>query len=129
QDPEHWKSTRAQLFSLWLEQAPPAIADYVHRTMGDYGFPMWARAGREIGAAYAREGNPLNALSALEPPTLTLHLYALPRDEAFREQQEAFGKSHPWFRSQRLEGRTHFPPLETPEAVSAAIEEFLAVPA
>jgi pimeloyl-ACP methyl ester carboxylesterase len=126
QDPEHWKSTRAQLFSLWLLDADRSISDYVHRTMGDYAFGMWARAGREIAAAYARETSPMTALAALEPPTPTLHLHALPKDEAFREAQEAFGKSHPWFRSRRLEGKTHFPALETPEAVAAAIEEFLA---
>lgn len=125
QEPEHWKSTRAQLFSLWLLEADRAIADHVHRTMGDYGYGMWARAGREIAAAYARETSPLTALAALDPPTPTLHLFALPKDEAYREAQEEFGKSHPWFRSRRLEGKTHFPPLETPDAVASAIEEFL----
>ncbi|HTO88636.1 MAG TPA: alpha/beta hydrolase [Thermoanaerobaculia bacterium] len=126
QDPEHWKSTRAQLFSLWLLEAGRPITDYVHRTLGDYSFGMWARAGREIAAAYAREGNPLNALAALDPPTPSLHLYALPKDEAYRSAQEAFTQTHPWFQSRRLDGKTHFPPLETPEAVAAAIEEFLA---
>jgi pimeloyl-ACP methyl ester carboxylesterase len=125
QDPEHWKSTRAQLFSLWLADADPSITAHVHRTMGDYSPGMWARAGREIAAAYAREGSPLLALSALDPPTPTLHLYALPKDEAYREAQESFAKGHPWFRARRLDGKTHFPPLETPDTVAAAIEEFL----
>ncbi len=125
QDPEHWKSARAELFSLWLADADPSITAHVRRTMGDYGPGMWARAGREIAEAYAREGSPLRALSALDSPTPTLHLYALPKDEAYREAQESFAKRHPWFHVRRLGGKTHFPPLETPDAVAAAIEEFL----
>jgi len=128
QDPERWKSTRAQLFAVWLLEADRAISAHVQRTMGDFSFGMWGRAGREIAAAYARETSPLTALSALEPPTPTLHLYAIPKDEAYREAQEAFGKSHPWYHSRRLEGKTHFPALETPDAVASAIEEFLAAP-
>jgi len=129
QDPERWKSARAQLFALWRADADTSIAAHIHRTMGDFGSGMWARAGREIAAAYAREGSPLRALSALDPSTPTLHLYSLPKDEAYREAQEFFAKSHPWFRARRLDGKTHFPALETPDAVAAAIEEFLAAEA
>ena len=128
QDPERWKSTRARLFSMWLEHADPQIAAQVRRTMENHGFGMWARAGREIAAAYAREGSPLEALSAIEPPPPTLHLYALPKDEEYRTAQEAFSRKHPWFHFRRLDGISHFPPLETPEAVAAAIEEFLEGP-
>jgi pimeloyl-ACP methyl ester carboxylesterase len=126
QVPERWKSARAQLLTLWLSDADPEIAKQIQRTMSDYGPGMWARAAREIAAAYAREGNPLRALSALDPPTPTLHLYALPKDERYWADQAFFAKRHPWFRARRLGGKTHFPALETPEAVVSAIEEFLA---
>lgn len=125
QDPERWKSTRAKLFALWNEQADPTISRQVNRTMGDHGFGMWARSAREIAAAYAREGSPLAALTALDPPVPTLHLYALPKDEEFRKAQEDFSKRSPWFTSKRLDGKTHFPPLETPEPVAAAMEPFV----
>jgi pimeloyl-ACP methyl ester carboxylesterase len=125
QDPEHWKSTRAQLFSLWLGGADPRIVDHARRTMSDHGFGMWGRAGREIAAAYSREGNPSNALAALEPPTPTLHLFPASAGEASRDAQEAFRRRHPWFFPQELPGKTHFPPLENPAAVASAIEDFL----
>ncbi len=125
QDADRWKSTRAKLFADWLEDAEPFISQHVNRTMGDFSFGMWARAGREVAAAYAREGSPLDALSALDPPTPALHLYALPKEEEFQAAQERFSKKHPWFASKRLDGKTHFPPLETPEAVAAAIEDFV----
>jgi pimeloyl-ACP methyl ester carboxylesterase len=126
QDPERWKSTRAKLFAMWGERADRAIAQHVNRTMGDYGFGMWARSGREIAAAYSREGSPLAALALLDPPTPTLHLGASTGDAAALEAEADFALEHLWFSAKRLEGKTHFPALETPEAVASAIDEFVA---
>ena len=125
QDPERWRSSRAQLFTIWLAAAAPNLRDTVVRTMSDYAYGMWARAGREIAAAYARERSPSAALAALDPPTRSLHLYATPADPAYLAAQQEFARTHPWFRVRRLSGKTHFPPLETPEEVAAAIDEFL----
>jgi pimeloyl-ACP methyl ester carboxylesterase len=126
QDPERWKSTRAQLFALWLGGADPKVAAHVRRTMGDQGFGMWARSAREISAAYAREGNPCQALAALEPATPTLHLFPASAGEAARDAQDVFRRRNKWFFPRELPGRTHFPALEAPAAVASAIEDFLA---
>ena len=125
QDPERWRSARAQLFSSWLPADAPRVRDAVFRTMSDYAHGMWAREGREVAAAYARERAPIAALAALAPPTPALHLFAIPRDDAFLAEQDALARKYPWFSARRLPGRTHFPPLETPQALAAAIEEFV----
>ena len=124
QDPERWKSTRAKLFTAWLGTAQGDVPQHVHRAMGDFGFGMWARAGREISAAYVREGSPLAALAAFDPPTPTLHL-SMSRDEDARRAQEDFARKHPWFSARFLEGRTHFPALEVPDVLAAEIEAFV----
>ena len=54
----------------------PGVADFIRNDMGSYGTEMWARAGREIGAAYAREGNPLKALAALPSPPFPADPYS-----------------------------------------------------
>ena len=101
------------------------ILDFIRNDMGSYGTDMWARAGREIGAAYAREGNPLEALAALRPPPAVLHLYAVPKDEGYLAAQQGFAKDHPWFQVRRLDTLTHFPTLESPQTVAAAVDSFL----
>src|SRR5690348_9082873 len=76
QDPARWRQTREQLFGMWLQGlAIPGLSDYVLGDMGSYPFGMWARAGREIGAAYAKAGTPLSALAEFDPPVPVLHLY------------------------------------------------------
>ena len=92
--------------------------------MGSYGYEMWSRAGREIGAEYARYHTPLRAMSELENPPPVLHLFSIPKDQAFLTEQQDFAKNHPWFRVRRLDGKTHFPSLECPEIVAAAIRDF-----
>lgn len=124
QDPERWRPTREQLFALWLESAPAAVADQVRREMGRYGFEMWSRAGRAIAAAYERHGDPLRALLALNPPPV-LHLYAQPPAPEYLAAQQEFAQRHPWFSVRRLEAVSHFPALEVPDAVAEAVERFL----
>ena len=81
QDPAQWHETRDQLFSMWLQGLDIlALTRYVREDMGSYPFEMWARAGREISAAYAKSGIPLQALASLDPPVPVLHLYAQPED-------------------------------------------------
>jgi pimeloyl-ACP methyl ester carboxylesterase len=75
QDPARWRQTREQLFSMWLQGLDiPALRHYVREDMGSYPFDMWARAGREISAAQAKAGGPLQALARLDPPVPVLHL-------------------------------------------------------
>src|SRR5438067_13606462 len=101
------------------------VAHFVRQEMGTYGFAMWARAGREILAAYTRAGSPLKALAELSPPVPTLHLYSQPADPGYLAAQEAFAAEHPWFHVRRLPARSHFPMLEVPEMVATEIEQFV----
>ena len=85
-----------------------------------------ARAGREISAAYARAGSPLQALAKLEPPVAVLHLYAQPDDPGILAAQQSFGVAHPWFQVSKMQARSHYPMYEVPDEMAAAIERFLA---
>ena len=127
QDPAQWQQTREQLFSMWLHgPSIPALTDYVREDMGSYPFEMWARAGREISAAYEKAGSPLQALASLAPEMPVLHLYAQPADPEYLAAQRSFSAVHPWFQASRLEARSHFPMYEVPDRMALAIERFVA---
>ncbi len=123
-DQDRWQPTRDHLFALWLTGAPTSVKDQIRREMGAYGFDMWARAAREIAAAYARHGSPLRTLGSM-PPTPVLHVYAQPPDPAYLAAQEEFARRHPWFTVRRLTASSHFPMLEVPEVAAAAVQAFL----
>ncbi len=126
QDPARWQEARDRVFATWLEGVTNSeVVRFVHEVMGSYGFEMWARAAREITAAYARYGTPLKALAALDPPVPTLHLYGQPPDPGYLAAQEEFAAQHPWFQVRRLEVRSHFPTIEAPAEVAEAIESFV----
>jgi pimeloyl-ACP methyl ester carboxylesterase len=126
QDPAQWEPARQQLFSLWLEGVDhPEVIRFVREEMGAYGFAMWARAGREISAAYAQAGSPLKALAELSSPVPTLHLYSQPADPGYLAAQQAFAAKYPWFQVRKLPAKSHFPTLEVPEMVAAEIEHFV----
>jgi pimeloyl-ACP methyl ester carboxylesterase len=125
QDRERWLATRSELFRTWSPGPEETqVTRHVREEMGSYGFEMWSRAAREIAAAYARHRSPLEALKALDEPVPTLHLYSQPRDAATLEAQRAFARANDWFHVQRLDGTTHFPALELPDAVADAVLEF-----
>lgn len=120
-------AVRDQLFAMWTEGVAHAeVQRFVREDMGAYPPEMWARAAREIAGAYARERNPLRALSALATPPQVLHLFAQPADPAYLAAQESFAAEHAWFAVRRLEGRSHFPTIEVPDQVRDHIESFMA---
>lgn len=124
--PARWRETVDRIFDLWLAGTTrPDVERFVRGEMGAYGFEMWARAAREIEAAYDREGSPLEALARLQPPVETLHLYATPADPAFLAAQEEFAAAHPWFRVLRLDAHGHFPMFEAAEAMAEVVERFV----
>jgi len=126
QDGAQWQLVRDKLFAMWLEGVDDAgVARFVREDMGSYGFDMWARAGREIAAAYARARSPLEALAQLSPPPPTLHVYAQPADPAFLAAQRQFSATHPWFEVEHIDARSHFPTLEAPDQVIACVERFV----
>ncbi|WP_224368821.1 alpha/beta fold hydrolase [Hyalangium versicolor] len=121
-----WRDSRDALFGMWLQGVDsPEILRFIREDMGSFGGEMWRRAAREISSAYAREGYPLRALSALVPPVPTVHLYSQPEDPGYLMAQQSFASDHPWFQVVKLEARSHFPTLEVPEAVVEHIERFL----
>ncbi len=125
QSQESWRGAVDRMFALWLHGVTnPELTRYVRGVMGAYGYAMWARAAREIGAAYGREKSPLQALSGLRPPMPVLHLYAQPEDTRYLAAQHAFAAEHPWFQVRKLAARSHFPMFEVPEEMATAIEEF-----
>jgi pimeloyl-ACP methyl ester carboxylesterase len=128
-DPAQAFAVRDQLFAMWTSGVDHAsVHRFVRDDMGAYPAEMWARAGREIGAAYEREGSPLRALAALEPPVPVLHAYAQPDDPAYLEAQRAFATEHPWFSVHKLDARSHFPTIEVADQVADVVEQFVIRP-
>jgi pimeloyl-ACP methyl ester carboxylesterase len=124
QDRARWEAVRGELFRSWVTDLDlPALYAHIGE-MAEYGFDTWARAAQEIAARFAAEGSPAAALEGLEPPCPTLHVYAQPPDDDVLGPQEAYARTHPWFRVHRLEARTHFPMFEIPERLAAVIEDF-----
>lgn len=125
QVPERQKKTIDEIFSLWLHGVDqPRLTQFVRQQMGSFGFEMWARAAREISAAYRRAGSPLHALAALRPPVPALHLYAQPDDAGYLQAQQSFAAEHPWFHVQKLHAQSHFPMFEVAGDMAMAIERF-----
>jgi len=118
--------TRELLYSMWLHNTDNRkVVRLVRETMSDHGFEMWSRGAREVAAAYLREGSPLRAFAALDPPVPALHMYAQPTDPAFLQDQQHFAESHPWYSVRKLQARSHFPMLEVPREMAASIEAFV----
>jgi len=127
QSASRWQETIERIFSVWLGDVDlSSLGRFVRQEMGSYGFEMWARAAREISGAYAEMGTPLQILARLIPPVAIMHLYAQPDDPGYLAAQEFFANSHPWFKVQRLNARSHFPMFEVPVEMATAIEEFVA---
>jgi pimeloyl-ACP methyl ester carboxylesterase len=99
QNPEQWKQIRDGLFAEWLAGIDNAkVSGYVRKEMGSFGYDMWSRAGREIAMSYNRFGSPLSALEKLGPsPPRVLHIYSIPKDDAFLKSQEVYSREHSWF--------------------------------
>ncbi len=121
-----WEATRARLFQMWTEGVDNQnLRDFVHGEMGAHGFQMWARAGREIAAAYRRHGTPLRAFAELPVPRPVLHIYAQPSTAEYLEAQRTFAASHPWFSVRRLDSAwSHYPYFEVPGDVADLLADF-----
>jgi pimeloyl-ACP methyl ester carboxylesterase len=127
QSPDRWSDARNLLFSIWLRGVDDdELKCFIPSDMGAYGFEMWARAGREIEAAYRRWGSPLAALAALEAKLPVLHLYAQPDEPGYLAAQQSFAADNPWYSVVKLDARSHFPMFEVAQEMSAEIERFIA---
>lgn len=121
-------TTRAvvdQITGMWtagLEN--PALNAYV-ASMAATSDDMWARAAREIAAAFETYGAPLDAIAALDPPPPTLHLYAQPPDEDHLDTQRRLAAERPWFEVVRLDAASHFPVFEIPDVIAGLVHDFV----
>jgi pimeloyl-ACP methyl ester carboxylesterase len=122
QDPEGWPAARDTLFEIWRAGDDSAPISEAIAVMNRQDADMWMRSGREIESEYRREGFPLRALAALDPPRRVLHLYGQPPTPEYLDVQERFAEAHEWFSVRRIDARTHFSMIEAPEAVAYAIE-------
>jgi hypothetical protein len=52
------------------------------------------------------------------------HAFSQPEFEKYRQAKQNFARQHAWFTSTWLGGRTHFPTLESPAAISERIAAF-----
>lgn len=125
EDEQRWREGREQLYSIWMSSAPEGVVEEMRREMDAHDFDMCSRAARSITADYARQGNPLRAISAMDPKPDILHLFSQPRIAEYLAAQEAFAAANPWFSVKRLDGVSHFPALEQPDATAAEIERFI----
>jgi pimeloyl-ACP methyl ester carboxylesterase len=124
-DSDEWPQARDTLFRIWAAGVDtPEIRD-VLAVMDRHGADMWRRSGREIAAAYAREGSPLEAFGKLAPPVRVLHAYGQPDDPEYLELQRRFADDHDWFAVQKLDAVTHFAMIETATELSQRIEQFV----
>ena len=100
---------------MWLAGLEiPALSEYV-ASMAEFPDEMWARAAREINAAFAEHPSPLDAIAALDPAPPTLHLYVQPADPGLLAAQQQYATEHPWFEVERLDAGSHFPMIEVPD--------------
>lgn len=122
-------TTRAvvdQITGMWTAGLEIPDLDAYVASMAATPDDMWARAAREIAAAFETAGSPLDAAAALSPPPPTLHLYAQPPAEEYLDAQRAFADQHPWFEVRRLDASSHFPMFETPHVIAALLADFVA---
>lgn len=128
QDPARWKEGRDALFHEWLSTTGNQdVIDHVWKEFGMFDAEMWIRSCREIERAYARWESPLERIRALAPTRPVAHIFSQPLAPEYEAMQRAFAANgHPWFQPIRILGDTHFPTLESPEAVVEAIVGFAA---
>jgi pimeloyl-ACP methyl ester carboxylesterase len=125
QDEARSRETAEQVVTMFVGGAPASVQTRIRNQMLSHGYEMWSRAGREISNIFAREGDPLTALSKLSPPVPVLHVYAQPPAPEYLSAQESFAREHPWFHVRRLEAASQFPTLEVPDETAAVIREFI----
>jgi hypothetical protein len=109
QDHARWRETLEQMLTMWLSGAPASVDRHIRNEMESHSFEDWARAGREISAMYAHEGDPLQALSQLSPPVPLLHVYVEARAPEYLSAQESFAREHSWFHCTPFKNGKPFP--------------------
>jgi pimeloyl-ACP methyl ester carboxylesterase len=124
---ENWEKGRKEFFNNWIVDTDNQdVINHVNDEMASFDFEMWARSGREIAKGYRKWGSPMQRMAALKETIPVSHIYSQPVDPEYTRAQLDFAASHPWFSPHKLVGKTHFPTLEQPMNVAAAIRNSLA---
>jgi pimeloyl-ACP methyl ester carboxylesterase len=126
-DPVTTRQAADGLTASWLagDEEVPGLAEQI-TAMRQQSDEMWARAGREIAAAYALHTSPLHAFAVLSATPPVRHLYAEPKEPAFLAAQQDFARTHAWFTVRRLDAaHTHFPMLEQPADLASDLTGFV----
>lgn len=127
QDRETWLKGRQDLFDYWIGVTTNRdVIEHVAVEMAGYDFDMWARSCREIAAAYARWGCPMDRMAAMKARRGVTHIFSQPFEEDYHQAQKDFAAQNDWYRPVKLPGETHFPTLEQPAAVAREIRAVLA---
>jgi pimeloyl-ACP methyl ester carboxylesterase len=126
-DPQGWQQAREMLFTIWQTGVvnPPELVEFIKGEMASYGQEMWTRSGREIAASFAKFGFPLQALSQLDPPVPTLHIYAQPKDPGYLAAQQDFAAKNPWFQVHQVDADSFFIQFDAADQVAETIERFI----
>jgi pimeloyl-ACP methyl ester carboxylesterase len=126
QDEVRWREAAEKVVTMFVSGAPTSVQTQIRNQMLiNHGYEMWSRAGREISAMFAQEGDPLTALSKLSPPVPVLHVYAQPlRPSTSRHRSHSLGTIL-GFMYASLEAASQFPTLEVPDGTAAVIREFI----
>ncbi len=124
QDHAQWEQVRGALFEMWTTGvASTAVHAFVDR-MGQYGFDMWSRAGREIAADFAPTTVAGRRRAAENPAPFPAHLRPTDR-RRLPGGTAGLRRAAPMVRVERGAGRSHFPNIEAPTETAAAIESFV----
>lgn len=126
QDRTNWENGRSDFFGYWIGDTDNRdIVNHVNNEMAAFDYEMWARSGREIAQAYRKWGNPMLRMKAMAEPRPVTHIFSQPFEPEYLAAQLEFAVSNAWFKPTKLEGTTHFPTLEQPNAVADTIRAFL----
>lgn len=126
QHPERYQAGRQSFFDEWIASTDNAdVINHIQAEMPWFSGEMWMRACREIERGYRKWGSPLDRMRALADKPAVLHIYSQPLSEDYRRFQSAFAAENPWFEPYHIPGQTHFPTLESPGPVAAAITGFI----
>ena len=125
-DSDEWRAARDLLFQIWAAGQDEPWLRVALAVMNRHGEDMWRRGGRVIGSSYDANVSPFETWTRFATPVPVLHIYGQPHDPEYLALQARFASEHDWFSVRKLDALTHFAMLEEPEAVAAAIEEFVA---
>lgn len=126
-NPNTWFQARRDLFNHWIGISDNKdVKDHLDIEMASWGFDMWERSCRRIEEAYNYWSSPLKRMKALEEKRPIVHIYSQAAVEGYEDIQQKFADENPWFDFKVIKGDTHFPTLESPDAVVDRINEFVA---